>query len=147
MKVFISHAYTDEPLVKKVAAGLEEVGLEVWDATRDVLPGADWTKEVARALKESKAMVVLLTADALRSSWVRREIEYALSEKNYRKRLIPVLVGDPEELPKEDIPWILRHLQMIDMGEYEEEEGIKQIAQAILENDITSSSSTSASIP
>ena len=147
MKVFISHAYTDEPLVKKVAAGLEEVGLEVWDATRDVLPGADWTEEVARALKESKAMVVLLTADALRSSWVRREIEYALGEQNYRKRLIPVLVGDPEELSKEDIPWILRHLQMIDMGECEEEEGIKQIAQAILENDITSSSPTSASIP
>ncbi len=133
MKVFISHAYTDDPLVKKVAAGLEGAGLEVWDATRDVLPGANWTEEVARALKESKAMVVLLTADALRSSWVRREIEYALGEQNYRKRLIPVLVSDRGELKKEDIPWILRRLHMIDMGEYAEEEGISQIAQALLE--------------
>ena len=147
MKVFISHAYTDEPLVKKISDGLEEAGLEVWDATRDVLPGANWTDEVARALKESKAMVVLLTADALRSSWVRREIEYALGEQNYRERLISVLASDPGELKKEDIPWILRHLHLIDMGEYEEEEGIKQIAQAILENDIASSSPTSASIP
>jgi hypothetical protein len=31
MKVFISHAHTDEPLVKKVAAVLEDIGLEVWD--------------------------------------------------------------------------------------------------------------------
>ena len=147
MKVFISHAYTDEPLVKKIADGLEEAGLEVWDATREVLPGANWTDEVARALKESKAMVVLLTADALRSSWVRREIEYALGEQNYRERLISVLASDPGELKKEDIPWILRHLHLIDMGEYGEEEGIKQIAQAILENDIASSSPTSASIP
>ena len=147
MKVFISHAYTDEPLVKKIAAILEEAGLEVWDATRDVLPGANWPDEVARALKESKAMVVLLTADALRSSWVRREIEYALGEQNYRERLIPVLVSDPGELKKEDIPWILRRLHMIDMGEYaKEEDGISQIAQALLENDVTSSSPPSASI-
>ena len=134
MKVFISHAYKGDPLVKKVADSLEEVGLEVCNATRDVLPEDSWPNEVDQALKESEAMVVLLTADALRSSWVRREINYALGEQNYRKRLIPVVVRDPGELKKEDIPWILRHLHMIDMGEYtEEEEGISQIAQALLE--------------
>ena len=119
----------------------------MWDATREILYEETLTEKVAQALKESQAMVVLLTADALRSSWVRREIEYALGEQNYRKRLIPVLVSDPEELPKEEIPWILRHLHIIDMGEYdEEEEGIKQIAQAILENDIANSPPTPASI-
>ena len=134
MKVFISHAYTDEPFVRKVAAGLEKVGLEVWDATREILPGDNWAAKVARALEESEAMVVLFTPDALRSNWVSWEIQYALGEQSYRNRLISVIVGDPEELPKEDIPWILRRLQMIDMSEYdEEEEGINQIAQAILE--------------
>ena len=79
-------------------------------------------------------MVVLLTLDALRSSWVHWEIQYALDEQSYRNRLIPVLVGDPKELPKEDVPWILRRLQMVNMGDYdEEEEGISQIAQALLE--------------
>ena len=33
----------------------------------------------------------------------------------------------------EDVPWILRHLQMINLGEYPEEEGVNQIAQALLE--------------
>ena len=67
-------------------------------------------------------------------NWVSWEIQYALGELSYRNRLISVIVGDPEELPKEDIPWILRRLQMIDMSEYDEEgEGIDQIAQAILE--------------
>ena len=134
MKVFISHVYTDDPFARKVAAGLEGVGLEVWDATREILPGDNWADRVAQALKESEAMVVLLTPDALRSSSVRWEIEYALGEQNYRNRLIPVLIGDPEDIPKENVPWILRRLQMIDMNEYvEEEEGINQIAQALLE--------------
>ena len=134
MKVFISHAYTDDPFVRKVVTGLEEIGLEVWDATREILPGDNWADKVARALKESEAMVVLLSPDALRSSWVRREIEYALGEQSYSNRLIPVLVGDSGELPREDVPWILRRLHMIDMDEYaEEEEGINQIARALLE--------------
>ncbi|MDE3001235.1 MAG: toll/interleukin-1 receptor domain-containing protein [Gemmatimonadota bacterium] len=147
MKVFISHAYTDQPLVRKVAAALEGVGLEVWDATRDVSPGDSWPDKVAQALSDSDAMVVVLTADALRSSWVLKEIEFALSEQSYRGRLIPVLVRDPEALHKEDIPWILRRLRMINMGEYdEEEEGINQIVTTLLENDITNPPSTSASI-
>jgi TIR domain len=134
MKVFISHAHTDEPLVKKVAAVLEDAGLEVWDDTREIMPGDNWADKVAQALQESDAMVILLTPDALRSRWVRRDIEYALGEQSYRKRVIPVLVGDPQEFPREEVPWILRHLRMIKLAEHtREEEGIRQIAQALLE--------------
>src|SRR5215510_13878551 len=133
MKVFISHAHTDEPLVKKVAAVLEDIGLEVWDDTREIMHGDNLDDKVAQALQESGAMVVLLTPDALRSRWVRRDIEYALGEQSYRKRVIPVLVGDPKDFPKEEVPWILRHLRMIKLAEHAQEEGMRQIAQALLE--------------
>ena len=128
MKVYISHAHTDDSFVSKVEAGLEKVGLEVWNANREVLPADNWVDKIAQALKESEAMVVLVTPDALRSNWVRWEIEYALGERGYRKRLIPVLVRKPEG----DIPWILRRLPMIDMEEFTEEVGINQISQALL---------------
>ncbi len=131
MKVFISHADVDETFVKKLAAGLEEAGFEAWDASREILPGDNWADKTARALQESEAMVVLLSPDALRSGSVRREIDYALGEQRYSNRLIPVL---PKELNEEEIPWILRHLRMIQLGEdVKEEEGIHQIAQALLE--------------
>jgi len=134
MKVFISHAHTDEPLVRKVAAVLEDAGLEVWDDTREIMPGDNWADKVARALQESDAMVILLTPDALRSRWIRRDIEYALGEQSYRKRVIPVLVGDPQEFPREEVPWILRHLRMMKLAEHAQEEGgMLHIAQALLE--------------
>ena len=104
MKVFISHAHTDEPLVRKVAAVLEDAGLEVWDDTREIMPGDNWADKVVQALQESDAMVVFLTPDAMRSRWVRRDIEYALGEQSYRKRVIPVFVGDPQEFSREEIP-------------------------------------------
>ena len=134
MKVFISYAHSDEVLAQKVVAILEEAGLEVWDDTREILPGDNWAEQVARALKESEAMVVLLTPEATRSRWVRREIEYALGEKRYSKRLILVLVGEPADFSQEDIPWILWRFQMIKLAEYDkEEEGIRRIAQTLLE--------------
>jgi ribose 5-phosphate isomerase RpiB len=39
MKVFISHAHSDEQFAQKVTAILEQAGLEVWDVTREVMPG------------------------------------------------------------------------------------------------------------
>ena len=134
MKVFISHAHTDTPLAKKVTNALEQSGLEVWSAEREILPGDNWAKKISEALEASDAMVVLLTPAALASKAVRREIEYALGEKTFNRRLIPVLVGAPEKFQADSIPWILRHLNMISLPEQgHEEEGIRQITQALMQ--------------
>lgn len=53
-----------------------------------------WAGEVARALEESQAMVVLLTPAAACSLDIKRNIEYALGAKNYSNRLIPVVTPD-----------------------------------------------------
>lgn len=81
LKVFISHAHQDAALAARVAQALQGSGLEAWDADTNLLPGDNWAAEVARALEESQAMVVLLTPDAIDSVWVLREIEYALGAK------------------------------------------------------------------
>ena len=62
----------------------------MWDTDLDVLPADNWAAAVDRELEESEAMVFLLTADAINSPNVRREIEYALGAKRYSNRLIPV---------------------------------------------------------
>ncbi|MBA3243437.1 MAG: toll/interleukin-1 receptor domain-containing protein [Acidobacteria bacterium] len=135
MKVFISYDYyNDTPLARKVSNALEQSGLDVWDAEREILPGDNWAKKIAEALEESDAMVVLLTPGALRSEVVRWEIEYALGEKSFNRRLIPVLVGVPKDFEPGSIPWILRHLNMISLpGLGREEEGIRQITQALMQ--------------
>jgi hypothetical protein len=134
MKVFISHAQKDAPLAQKVGAILKQFGLDVWDEAFEVMPGENWAEKISQALKESQAMVVLLTPEALESSNVLWEIGYALGKESYNKRLIPVIVGNPKRLPKEKVPWILRHLKMINLPEQgKDEESIKQIAQALEE--------------
>ena len=132
MKVFISYADSDEELARQVIDVLEEEGLDVWDEQREILPGDNWAAKVDEALQESQAMIVLLTPNALSSNHVMREIEYALGEKRYRDRLIPVIVDDQKKIPEGEIPWILRRLKTVNLPEQGNEEGIKQIAQTLM---------------
>ena len=98
-----------------------------------LLPGQDWAAEISKALRASKAMVVLLTPAALRSTRVQREVQYALGDETYSHRLIPVIVGPPEKLPKRDIPWILQSMQILhvpERGNLDKE--IRKIAETLL---------------
>jgi len=133
MKVFISHSHKDELLAKKVANVLKKSGLEVWD-DREILPGDNWADKISQALNESNAMVVLLTPDSLNSRSVRHEIEFALGEKRYSKRLLPVIVGSARDHLFDNVPWVLKHFKSIVLERTEStEEDLKSIAAALLE--------------
>ena len=133
MKVFISHASTDSKLAKRVAHVLREAGFQVWDETQ-ILPGDNWGTQLAEALQESEAMVVLLTPNSLHSPNLIHEVGYALGKAGYNGRVIPVLAASPEQLPKEDIPWILHKFHIIQLQDQEkDEEGLRSIAQALQE--------------
>ena len=133
MNVFISYAQPDALTAKKVADGLKRHGLSVWDDT-EILPGDLWAEKISQALRKSDAMVVLVTRSSARSRSVRSEIEYALSRREFKNRLIPVVVGPPENIPKRELPWILWELQTIRLPERgNQEAGINQIAETLLQ--------------
>lgn len=132
MKVFVSHSHADSELAARVSKALRNEGLEVWNSDLDLLPGDNWAAEVARAMEESEAMVVLMTAGALSSPWVRREMEYALGAKRYSNRLIPVAVGDRESIPVHDVPWIIRRLPWVELEDGGQvPAGVERVADAI----------------
>lgn len=133
MKVFISHTHQGEALAQKIADGLKNEGLQVWLPENEILPGDNWAEKISEALNHSQAMVALLTPDALHSGSVLQEVSFALGKKDYRQRLIPVLVGSADELPLDAIPWILRRFQTIRLvGAKAVDETVKQISHALL---------------
>ena len=103
MQVFLSYSDADRDFARQLASQLSKRGCEVWDPSDQVFPGDNGPLKIGEALKESKAMVVLLSPDSMKSEWVRGEIQYALGSRNYEGRLFPVLVR-----PTRGIPWILR---------------------------------------
>jgi hypothetical protein len=109
MQIFLSYAESDEAFAKALSSQLARRGLSVWSPEQEVLPGDNMWLRIGEALKRSKAMVVLVSPESMRSEHVRREIEYALGDPNYEHRVFPVRLR-----PTNDIPWILRRLKTFD---------------------------------
>ena len=138
MKVFLSYAHNDSFLAKEITYALEERGLDVWNAEMQILPGDNFAEKTSEALKESDAMIVLITPESLNSKNVLMEIGFALGNISYDRRVIPVLVGSEENISWKNIPWILRKLHMAHISNPEQtDEVIDQIAEVLMRSPST----------
>src|SRR5919106_2653845 len=76
--VFVSYARADEPQAELVAEALRALGYEVW--RDDELPAhRAYADVIEERLKSAKAVVVLWSAEAAKSQWVRAEADAARS--------------------------------------------------------------------
>jgi adenylate cyclase len=74
--VFISYVRSDEDLAKEIAEGLREAGYEVW--RDDELPAhRSYAEVIEERIKGADAVVVLWSAEAAKSQWVRAEADSA----------------------------------------------------------------------
>jgi adenylate cyclase len=72
--VFVSYARADEPQAKLVAEVLRSIGYHVW--RDDELPAhRPYSDVIQERLNSAKAVVVLWSAEAAKSQWVRAEAE------------------------------------------------------------------------
>ena len=76
--VFVSYARVDEDLAADIADGLREAGYEVW--RDDELPAhRSYAEVIEERIKGASAVVVLWSAEACKSQWVRAEADTARS--------------------------------------------------------------------
>src|SRR5579862_1258563 len=79
-RVFLSYASPDAAAANQVCEFLESHGVPCWMAPRDVKPGAAYADAIVRAINESSALVLVLSAAAMASEHVSREVERAASK-------------------------------------------------------------------
>jgi hypothetical protein len=103
MRIFFSYADAERDFARQLAERLLGAGLDVWWDEREIVAGENWAAALQTALEQANAMVVLLSPDAVRSRWVRHEIDYALGTPRFAGRVVPV-----EVRPTDEVPWVLR---------------------------------------
>jgi hypothetical protein len=130
MYVYISHAYPDEALAHQIADSLRKEHFDVWD-NREIYPGDNWAELVSEALKRADAMVVLLTPAALSAPNVSHDIGFALSGRQFEDRLVSVVAGNEEQVPRDKIPGVLNRLKVVRLGSNGNQEGFRHIAEAL----------------
>jgi hypothetical protein len=130
--VFISYKreYASNVFVSRMSKHLEKAGFELWIDTAELQAGEDWREAIDQAIRDSLALIVVLTPDAVASQYVTYEWAFAFG---VGKDVIPILYRDAElhprlagrhyldftERSKSHYPWdrlIARLVQIRDMG-------------------------------
>src|SRR3954465_4245550 len=106
---FISYASEDEPTATTISAYLERNGVSCWIAPRDVRPGSDYGSEIIDGIESSAVLVLLLSEHANSSTFVKREVERAVSKG---KPIFPVRVR--EVVPSKSLELFVSSAEWID---------------------------------
>jgi len=78
--VFISYASQDADTANEICRSLESQGTSCWIAPRDVTAGAQYADAIVRAITDSKALVLVMSASSVASAHVGREVERAAAK-------------------------------------------------------------------
>lgn len=110
-EVFISHADLDREQVDRLSLELVRHGVPHWYSRRELTGAQQWHDEIGVALDRCEWFVLMLSPRATESMWVKRELLFALNERRFEGRIVPVLLEacDPKKLS-----WTLSQFQRID---------------------------------
>ena len=89
-EVFLSHSGRDRAFVRRLAEMLRRHGVRTWYSEAHLVGAQRWHDEIGRALRRCDWFILVLSPGAIKSEWVKRELIFALNEKRFHERIIPV---------------------------------------------------------
>ena len=98
-KVFVSHASEDkERFVTGFATKLRENGVDAWLDKWEMLPGDSLVDKIfGEGLKEAEAVIIVLSNNSIKKSWVREELNASIVSKLSKgTKIIPIVLDDCE---------------------------------------------------
>ncbi len=96
--IFISHNTKDDAFVQQLRIALESLNLPTWVDSRDQPAGTKLAPEITAAIEQARHFLVVLSPNAINSSWIPKEIRTALAVEKQRPgfRVIPLLLPGVE---------------------------------------------------
>jgi adenylate cyclase len=125
-RVFISYASQDADTANQICRSFEGQGIGCWIAPRDVKPGAEYADAIVRAINDAKAVVLVMSAGAVASAHVGREVERAASKRK------PIIAFRIDAAPlSAAMEYFLSQSQWIDVPTLGMKAALLQVAEAV----------------
>ena len=109
-KVFLSHNSDDKDSARKIAAALTRAGCQIWLDEAEIGPGDSLIEKISSGIVDAEYLFVLLSKSSVRSEWVKREMNIALT-REIGGRYIKVV---PIKLDDCDVPVFLSDKRYLD---------------------------------
>jgi hypothetical protein len=110
-EVFLSHSSLDQIFVTSIAEVIRGHGIPVWYSRTNIVGAQQWHDEIGAALKRCDWFVLVLSPNAVKSIWAKRELLYALNDNHYADKIVPLLY---RHCDYEQLSWTLSLLQIVD---------------------------------
>jgi predicted ATPase len=140
--LFLSYASSDRAAVTRIAQTLEGAGLPVWLDVADIPGGTTYGAEIATAIREARAFVLICSTASLQSPNVKQEIMLAW---RFRRPMLPLLLDDAP-VPDDLLYW-LEGRQFIAVHDRPAEEWLARIAAALQHTGAPVSAAPTAFLP
>ena len=110
-EIFLSHSSRNEAFTTRLASVLGAHGLNTFYSKKNIQGAQQWHDEIGSALDRCAWFVVVLSPQSVRSEWVKREFVYALQQRRYRNRIVPLLY---KTCYSQKLSWTLSSLQYVE---------------------------------
>lgn len=114
LKIFLSYASQDKPLVRELSRRLVGEGwIDTWQDEKSLLPGQDWRIKIEEAVEDADVVIIVLSQNSVtKEGHVQKELRYAreiaLEKPEDAIFLIPLRLDECE------VPRGLRFYQWVD---------------------------------
>lgn len=109
--VFLSHSNKDRKFVLSLARTLKRHSIPYWYSASHIAIARQWHDEIGKALRRCDWFLIVLTPEAVKSDWAKRELLFALNDNRYNQRIVPLLLKDCNY---SDLSWTLPSFQIVD---------------------------------
>ncbi|HET9282602.1 MAG TPA: toll/interleukin-1 receptor domain-containing protein [Candidatus Angelobacter sp.] len=102
---FISYSSKDQGFAKFLHAGLQQEGVPCWFAPEDLKTGDKFRQRIDEAIRINDKLLVVLSKNSIKSSWVEEEVESALEREQRQNKLVLFPVRLDDAVMKTKLAW------------------------------------------
>ncbi len=110
-EVFLSHASVNRVFARTAARVLRRHGLPVWYSETNLAGAQQWHDEIGQALRRCDWFLLVLSPHAVASPWVKRELVFALNDRRYHDRIVPLYY---KTCDYSALSWVLDSIQRVE---------------------------------
>ena len=93
---FISYSSKDDDFAQRLHADLQQKGVRCWFAPEDLKIGDKFRMRIDESIRIHDKLMVILSENSIRSSWVEEEVEAAIEKERKQNKLVlfPIRLDD-----------------------------------------------------
>jgi len=94
VSVFLSHNVADKYFVRRIARDLDNQGVRCWVDEAEIKVGDSLIEKIRQGIDQVDYVAVILSPNSVGSVWVQREVDVAMNQEIYTKKVkvLPVML-------------------------------------------------------